>query len=347
MMETKRITGNALNELLKKLHGEGRRIIAPVVKNEKVVFDEVRSIDLITHEYIQTIKSAKVSVFPRYEEILHYENTENGVIIHDERVKDAPTVVFGTRPCDAGSFAVLDAVFNGDYDDMFYLARRKSTAVISVSCEKADEYCFCTSMGGGPGDTAGSDMLLSPIGEDVYFAEILTEKGKNIAASAPGLFTAAVGDEENTKQASLAKLEPQFDLESLLKKVEVSFDDGIYMEQSLRCLGCGACSYVCPTCTCFDIQDEYEGAKGIRLRCWDSCGFGHFTLHTSWHNPRHVQSKRWRQRIMHKFFYQPDTLHTVGCTGCGRCSRSCPADMNLLHHLKSINAKTFAEKTNV
>ncbi len=344
MNEMKTITRASLDELLTKLKGDGRRIIAPVIKSGKVVFDEIASPDEMVRDYIQTTLSAKTSVFPRYEEILHYESVEREVVIREERNRPVPTVVFGTRPCDAKSFPTLDAVFDGDYDDMFFDSKRAATAIISVSCVKSDEYCFCASVGGGPGATEGSDILLTPIGEDRYLAEILSERGKSIVVSAPELFSEASSADASEKEARLARVEPQFDIHRLVKNVEVSFDDDIYLEQSLRCLGCGVCSYVCPSCTCFDIQDEYEGAKGIRMRCWDSCGFGHFTLHTSWHNPRHVQSKRWRQRIMHKFFYQPDTLGVVGCTGCGRCSRSCPADMNLLDHLKKIESKTFAEK---
>jgi formate hydrogenlyase subunit 6/NADH:ubiquinone oxidoreductase subunit I len=104
----------------------------------------------------------------------------------------------------------------------------------------------------------------------------------------------------------------------------------------MRCLGCGACAYVCPTCACFDIQDEGTGNKGTRVRCWDSCAFSLFTLHTSGHNPREEQTERWRQRILHKFLYMPERQQVYGCVGCGRCSRGCPVDMNILEHLKKI-----------
>jgi len=142
------------------------------------------------------------------------------------------------------------------------------------------------------------------------------------------------------KEKFLAEVPVRFNHEEIRERLDKFFESKEWIEQSLRCLGCGACAYVCPTCACFDIQDEAHGKNGSRVRCWDSCGFSHFTLHTSGHNPREVQSERWRQRIMHKFSYMPERLSVYGCTGCGRCSRACPVDMNILEHLISIQEVT-------
>lgn len=312
-----------------------RTIFAPMIKNGKTVYDKVQEFAEITSDFIQTARSAKEVVFPRTEKLFGFQKDKRDVAVNDIRVEDFPeVVVWGVRPCDAAGFLPLKAIFNWDYKDKLFNARMDRTTLIGFSCREADENCFCTSVGGNPGSIMGSDILLTQVENEKYLAEIVTDKGKAVTDLDPSLFQ--IPEEPVEKEKYLAEVPVKFNREEISKKLDSFFESEMWAQQSLRCLGCGACAFVCPTCACFDIQDEVHGKSGSRIRCWDSCGFSLFTLHTSGHNPREAQSQRWRQRLLHKFSYMPLRLSVYGCTGCGRCSRACPVDMNILEHLISI-----------
>ena len=331
---------DSLEKLFDILKQNSKEIYAPFSKNGKTTFKDAETFGGISTGFVQTTESSKDIAFPRAEKILDYSKNKEGMSVKGVDLKDIPdAILWGVRPCDAIGIGELSSIFNWDYKDEIYNNRASKVTVFGFSCNKADEYCFCTSVGGNPGNTSGSDILFTRMGEDGdYIAEILTEKGQAIVTIASDLFE---NKETEAKEKFLAEVPVKFNHEEIAKKLDKFFESKEWIEQSLRCLGCGACAYVCPTCACFDIQDEAHGKNGSRVRCWDSCGFSHFTLHTSGHNPRDVQSARWRQRIMHKFSYMPERLSVYGCTGCGRCSRACPVDMNMLENLISIQEVTL------
>jgi len=329
MADTYHLSPAELDTLFKALQGDGRRILAPTDQDGRCELNPVQTPAQVAQDYVQTIMSAKETAFPKVEKLLSYTLANKEVTLQDAQPKAEPTVVFGVRPCEAGGFQALDAVFNWDTRDSFFNARMEALAVVAVSCTRCDEACFCTAVGGGPGDTRGSDILLTPVAGG-FLAEVLTDKGRAMQALAPELFHPC-GSE--AKEAVLAQVAPAFDAAALTAKLPQLFDGGLWAEQSLPCLGCGACAFVCPTCVCFDIQEEADAKGGQRLRVWDSCGSSQFTLHASGHNPRETQAQRWRQRVYHKFSYYPSRYDMLGCVGCGKCTRACPVDMNLREHL--------------
>ena len=330
MTTTLKISAESLEALFAALGNSGRRILGPTATDGRVDLGEVQTPAQVADAHLQLTLSAKEAVFPRVERLLSYKTRPGKVELKDAEPEIQPTVLFGLRPCEASGFGSLDSVFNWDSRDKFFNARVEQMTVVGLSCTQADDACFCTSVGGGPGSTKGSDLLLTPLADGHYLVEILTAKGEAIQALSPHLFQPAVGED---KEALLAKLEPQFDRGALTAKLPGLFTSELWAEQSLRCVGCGACAFVCPTCACFDIQEEADTQEGQRLRCWDSCGLRQFTLHASGHNPRSAQAERWRQRIYHKFSYFPQRFGEAMCVGCGKCTRACPVDMNLKEHL--------------
>jgi sulfhydrogenase subunit beta (sulfur reductase) len=325
-------------ESLEKLYNhlsEQRKIYAPVkISDGKIEYRYNPSFATVTFDHIRSTLSVKNLVFPKVENLLRYTNTKAETTVTETDInKIEEVVLWGAHPCDTAAFDTLRSIFCWDINDEFFLKRLEKLVIIGLSCHSSDEYCFCTSVGLSPDSSKGSDILLIPLKNGHFKAEILTEKGNKISTSQPGLF-----EEYSKEETLIAEVKQKFDHARVTEKLATAFEHPFWVENSLRCIGCGACAYVCPTCACFDIQDETKGKYGIRYRSWDSCGFGLFTIHTSGHNPRSVQSQRWRQRIMHKFSYMPERNNSLGCVGCGRCSSGCPVDMNIAEQLEELQS---------
>ncbi len=315
---------------------ETKQVYGPVRQGKRVGYQRISSPMDIATGFVIPDMSAKAFVFPKVEKLFSYTRSKNDVEVRDIDLDAIPyRVVVGIRPCDALGMHSLKAIFEWDPVDPIFETRLERTTLIGYSCNQADEYCFCTSLHGSPGNTKGSDILLTQTDTGDYIAEINTPKGEAILGSMPDLF-----EDECLldKQKFLADVPELFDESKILEKIKISFDTDIFDAYAIRCLGCGACAFVCPTCACFDIQDETKGSKGQRVRSWDTCGSKLFTLHTSGHNPRETQGARWRQRLMHKFSYMPERLNIKGCVGCGRCSHRCPVDMNMAESLELIGS---------
>jgi sulfhydrogenase subunit beta (sulfur reductase) len=329
---TKLIRKQSLEKLYNKL-SVSRKIYAPVIADDKQIeYKYNPAFADVTFDHIRSTLSVKNVVFPKVENLFFYSNAKTESTLTDIDLNNIPEVVlWGSHPCDNAAFETLRSIFCWDITDEFFSKRLEKLAVIGLACHLSDAYCFCTSVGLAPDFSKGSDILLSGLQNGDFRADILTEKGNNIVLSSPELFESLPDEKVN-----ITEVKQKFSHEKVTSKLASAFEHPFWIENSLRCIGCGACAYVCPTCACFDIQDETKGKNGKRYRSWDSCGFGLFTLHTSGHNPREVQSQRWRQRIMHKFSYMPERNESLGCVGCGRCSMGCPVDMNIAEQLEAL-----------
>ncbi len=338
--ESKFIEGDWRQKLLDALSVDGYTVFAPVLDGDVARFRPCSSAAEIIPDRINTHLPLKEVFFPMTESFLEYRFAPGQELTcspHD--LAGDKIAILGSRPCDAASLEILDAVFNWDYEDTLYNNRRDRSIVISVGCIASDERCFCTSVGLGPDSTDGSDILIKAgnEGAEVY---VCSGKGRAFVEAHRVLFV----DVPDNFSAPAADVPVRFDLEKIKPWLDDNFDADFWELIALRCLGCGACSYLCPTCHCFDVIDEANWLGGERRRNYDCCSYALFTLHASGHNPRPTQSARYRNRIMHKFHYFVERFERTACVGCGRCMRVCGVGQNLVDILRDIELQ-YGEKT--
>jgi sulfhydrogenase subunit beta (sulfur reductase) len=283
----------------------------------------------------------KEALFPQTERLLSYayakdpENLTKSTIQLNQQVDASPTVLFGARPCDVRGLMIFDAVFTqGQWQDPSVKARRDATTICTLLCDQPESTCFCTSVGGSPTAIEGSDLALTPV-RGGYVAEANTAKGKTILQDEAFTPASAKQVKEAKKVRDTVGVEGQLELDEITQKIPTLFSTAFWEQVSAPCISCGACTYVCPACYCFNITDEPAGMSGERIRTWDSCMFYQYTLEASGHNPRPTKAERYRNRIGHKFSYHPTNYEgTFGCSGCGRCIKACPVSLDIRQVLR-------------
>lgn len=289
-------------------------------------------------------ESAKHVIFPRGESLFSYhkggdpEDPDNREVSVKEAQDPGPAVVFGAPSCDARGFFAFDPVYNGSgtkgaAKDVYYLKRRAQTAFIVRACKYPLVTCFCNWVGGGPTSAEGADAHATDI-EGGLVLRALTEKGKALLEA--GKLPDPTAEQQKAAQKANEQSEKSMgqapDLKGAPAAILSLFENAeFWMTQTVGgCLSCRACTFLCPTCYCFNITDEGNGISGARLRNWDSCMSAHFTREASGHNPRNTRADRMRNRVGHKFSYYP-SLHggRFSCCGCGRCIKSCPSSVDI------------------
>jgi sulfhydrogenase subunit beta (sulfur reductase) len=339
-VKEKFIAQDTLSEFLKCLIEE-YEVLAPVARQGMLQFERISSAEEVRLNSSNTRQPPKEFFLPQSECLFCYEGDRSQVgAITANKIDMTQRVLFGVRPCDARSFHLLDRVFReGNFQDPYYAGRRERALVISMGCDQPGLTCFCTSVGSGPFDETGSDLMLIET-KDGYILHTVSDRGANLLENYLGFFhdldegTQRTGHEiiEQAQSAMRVSIDTQA-VTSCLRHTDVlDFWDAI----SEKCVGCSICTYLCPTCHCFDITDEIIENKTVRLRTWDSCAFPLFTLEASGFNPRPSQKERLRNRILHKFAYFPENYDQVGCVGCGRCVDACPVNLDVRQVLMDI-----------
>lgn len=324
-------------DLLKK----DNKVVAPVAKENQFVFAEVESADEISLDYIPTILPPKKYVLPQKETLGAFKMGQEKM--EKTSIEMAPTVIFAAHTCDIDGLECLDAVFRVDPKDPYYLERRKSVLIIGFECMKpCDEHATCLTM-----DThkpkAGYDIMMTDAG-DKYILHVNSKEGATIIES-DGIFETADGD---TIKEELKKLQDD-KMANFKKKLTASFkelpevfsksyDSKVWEDVGKRCVSCGNCTAVCPTCYCFDMYDEVtlDVTQGDRKRVWDSCQLEEFAEVAGDENFREERSSRQRHRYYRKFDYPFKKYNKLFCTGCGRCTRTCVADISLIETVNDL-----------
>ena len=334
-----KISLNDINKLFAAFSKENA-VYAPVkegdLSNYKV-WDENKEVCLTD---LNTVKSPKDIFFPQSENLVAFKRGDKTIEVIENRDPSEPTVVFGVRACDLKGFEVLDKVFLAEPVDTFYQERRNKVAIVALACGEPDETCFCTTFGIDPTNPVADATAWIVDGE--LYLKANNEKGENLNNLAKDVLSETDDSKVKVQQENVKKILDKlplkdlsldgFDEEHMMEK----FDSEKWKELSQGCLGCGTCTFVCPTCQCYDIRD-FDTGNGIkRFRCWDSCMYSDFTKMAHGNN-RNSQVERFRQRFMHKLVYFPannDGMYS--CVGCGRCLQKCPISMNIAKVIRAF-----------
>ena len=322
---------------------ENQELYLPVEVSGQVNFKAWTQDANVSLETLKTVKSPKDAFFPQSENLYTVQREGKKLSIEPQALKEQNFVVFGMKACDIQGVKVLDNVFLSDPIDSFYAARREHGTIVAMACHEPEESCFCKAFGIDCAEPA-ADVATWMVEGELYW-KALTEKGEALTKAVESLLVEADG-------ADAEKLEAEKNaIHTIVEKLPYSnlslegwngdaltekFNSPVWEELYKPCLACGTCTFVCPTCQCYDTKD-YDTGHGVkRYRCWDSCMYSDFTMMAHGNN-RTSQLQRFRQRFMHKLVYYPANNNGMySCVGCGRCVEKCPASLNIVKVIKAF-----------
>ncbi|MDR0308798.1 MAG: 4Fe-4S dicluster domain-containing protein [Coriobacteriales bacterium] len=292
-------------------------------------------------EMVNTSLPPKDLLFPQAQSMYRYGFDDNGTPFIDPVHDSDNTVLFGVRPCDVQSIACMDDVFlTMGYEDEFYAPKREKLLIVALVCNNVAESCFCDSMGLDPNSAPYADIQLRQ-GSEGFEIVAQTEKGQAALSDWKSFLSDGTATRDNVSCTL------KVDMTGIKDKLDEMYEHPIWDRISKKCLTCGTCTYVCPTCHCFDISQENRMKLGERFRSWDSCMFSNYTEMAGHHNPRAGKQPRVRQRFLHKLCFFEDRYGKTLCVGCGRCVEKCPVALDITVLIDQIGAADVAEGAEV
>lgn len=310
---------------------------APVLRNGEFSFQRLRQWSEACLEYDRTVLPPKKYFFPPRENLFQYD-LETGYVPCTEAL-DRRIVLFGVHPCDIYALNILDEIFSGRYPDPYYLSRRRNIIVIGIDCTP-DEHCFCRSMRADFVEQ-GFDLFFSDIGSH-FLVFVGTARGDDMVLAAdPLLEEVSHVDIDKYKERSREKKQAyvlDVEIRDLPEIFEMEYTSEIWDELGERCLSCGSCSMVCPTCYCYDVVDDVKpgSTAGTRTRLWDSCLFFNHALVAGGENFRESRSSRIKFRFYHKQRGFVAEYGRPSCVGCGRCIVNCPVNIDIVEVIRRL-----------
>lgn len=282
----------------------------------------------------KTRLSTKEFFLPWREPYLRFE-ARPGAFPEPIEIQNKERVIFGVRPCDAKGITLIEKVFA---EDGPFRKRREKTFLIGLMCREPGSQCFGWAMGLDPYAGEGLDLLVIERSSSWLVQEI-NPRGRILLDDS---FQEASEEEARALEAEREAFHHKYAVSPALEKLKnvtllKLYEAPFWEELALPCINCGTCTFLCPTCYCFDVQDEVVGEKGVRLRLPDACMFELYSRHASGHNPRRSPVARFRNRFLHKFKYFLDSYGEPLCVGCGRCIEECPAGVNLWDVIRAMS----------
>ncbi len=330
----KKATKSDFIKFLKDL-SDSYEVIAPQeIADEGIDLSPVTDFDKITFDYVNTERSFKRFIFPQSQELFKFENNK----IVSEEIKPKKQVIVGIRNCDINNFKVLDYNFiEKDPVDNLYKDARDNSIFIVGACIKNNSTCFCKTFKIDPlGVESGDLSYLFDDKSEEFYIKANTEKGTELIKKLNCKEASDFDEKVKKYKTNHDNIPDLIEDKDLVEIFSGQLDDDKWNTIFQGCVNCGICTFYCPTCYCFDIEEEGKFWKGRRVRNWDSCMFSIYSKETTGHNPRPTNRERYRNRVLHKFYYQLKHNESYGCVGCGRCISNCPTNIDIRKIIKTF-----------